>query len=193
MTGEGSVSGWIAQLQEGDADAAQRLWERYFPRLVGLARKKLQGSARRAADEEDVALSAFHSFCTSAERGRFPKLGDRDGLWRLLVTITARKAAHLLRDEHRLKRSGKTPPGGDEGELDQIVGREPTPEFAAQVAEEFQRLLDGLDDEELEKVALRKMEGFSIEEIAAQLGYAPRSIKRKLQLIRSLWEKEVAP
>src|SRR3984893_18595241 len=98
---DGSVTRWIGALQAGDHAAAQQLWERYFRRLVGLARKKLQGASRRAADEEDVALSAFNSFFRCAEQGRFPNLVDRDSLWRLLVVLTARKAAHLVRDESR--------------------------------------------------------------------------------------------
>src|SRR5947208_10734343 len=104
MSAEGSVSNWISRLQAGDRAATQQLWERYFQRLVGLARAKLQGAPRRAADEEDVALSAFHSFCRAAEQGRLPRLLDRDNLWRLLVVITSRKASHLVRDERRLKR-----------------------------------------------------------------------------------------
>src|SRR5438874_7802874 len=108
MTSEGSVTGWLGQLQGGDPAAAQRLWERYFQRLVGLARDRLRNAPRRAADEEDVALSAFDSFCRRAEQGRFPQLIDRDGLWRLLVVMTARKAAHLKRDAARQKRGGIT-------------------------------------------------------------------------------------
>ena len=65
MYPEASVTHWINQLKAGDPDAAQKLWERYFRRLVSLARKK-----RRAADEEDVALSAFDSFCRGAEQDR---------------------------------------------------------------------------------------------------------------------------
>src|SRR5829696_1409471 len=106
MAPQGSVTGWLGRLQAGDSAAVQQLWERYFRRLVGLARQRLRGGPRRAADEEDVALSAFESFCRHAERGRFPGLLDRDGLWRLLVVLTTRKAAHLVRDEGRRKRGG---------------------------------------------------------------------------------------
>ena len=117
---------------------------------------------------------------------------DRDSLWQLLVVITARKAAHLRRDEGRLKRGGGAAATGvGEVSLDEVISREPTPEFAAQAAEECRRLLTGLGDPELASVALWRMEGYSVEEIAGRLGYAPRSIKRKLQLIRGLWEKEV--
>src|SRR6266403_2686702 len=77
MRSEASVTRWIDRLKAGDPDAAQKLWERYFRRLVGLARKKLRAAPRRAADEEDVALSAFDSFCRGAGQDRFPQLHDR--------------------------------------------------------------------------------------------------------------------
>src|SRR5436305_12655413 len=106
MPAEESVTHWLGLLRGGDAAAAQRLWERYFGRLVGLARTRLQGHPRRAADEEDVALSVFRCLCDGAAQGRFPRLDDRDDLWRLLVTLTERKAINLARDERRLKRGG---------------------------------------------------------------------------------------
>ena len=197
MASEGSVTRWIDQLKAGDPLAAQKLWERYYRRLVGLARKQLRGLRPRGADEEDIALSAFDSFCRGAEAGRFPRLDDRDNLWHLLVILTARKAWHLARDEARQKRSGKgaadTPPSpADESQLDQILSREPTPEFAAQVAEEYQLLLGHLPDRELHTVAVWKMEGYTNEEIAARLDCTVRTVERKLRIIRGLWEKETA-
>src|SRR4051812_46122655 len=110
MSGDHSVTHWLGRLQTGDEQAVRQLWDRYFPRLVALARHKLRAAPRRAADEEDVALSAFDSFCRHAEAGRFPDLFDRDGLWHLLVVLTARKAAHLARDQARKKRGGGRSP-----------------------------------------------------------------------------------
>ena len=194
MASNGSVTRWIGALRAGDHAAAQQLWERYFRRLVGLARKKLEHAPRRAADEEDVALSAFDSFCRNAERGRFPRLADRDSLWRLLVVLTARKAAHLVRDQDRLKRRGAAAAADSEDEwLDEVLSREPDPAFAAQVAEEYQRLLALLGDAGLREVAVGLMEGYKAEEIGARLGYARRSITRKLKIIRELWMYEVPP
>jgi len=40
------------------------------------------------------------------------------------------------------------------------------------------------------RVALAKMEGYTNDEIAAQLECAPRTVERKLRLIRSLREAE---
>jgi DNA-directed RNA polymerase specialized sigma24 family protein len=186
LSPEGSVTRWLGRLRAGDPAAAQPLWERYFHRLVELARARLRGAPRRAADEEDAALSAFDSFLRGAARGRFPRLADRDDLWRLLVVITARKALHLVRDAGRLKRGGGTPGGAED--VEQVAAPEPTPAFAAQVAEECERLLGLLGDGPLRAVALEKMEGYTAEEIAERRGCSPRTVERKLRLIRRLWE-----
>ena len=202
MTLQGSVTGWIGQLKAGDQRAAQELWERYFDRLVRVARKKLGSAPRRAADEEDVVLSAFHTLCRGAERGRFPKLHDRDDLWRLLVVITARKAVDQLRRANRVKHGGGKllgesavqGPGEASSKrfgMDQLIGTEPTPEFAALVAEEYRRLLDCLDDATLRSVALWKMEGYTADEIAKRLGCVTRTAERKLRAIRTIWSKEI--
>ncbi len=194
MSSIGSVSHWIVQLKAGDRDVAQQLWEHYFRRLVGLARSKLVGQPR-ASDEEDVALSAFASFCQGVEAGRFPKLDDRDDLWRLLMVITARKALRTLRDEGRLKRGGGVVVLRDieDGVLEQVIGQEPSPEFAAQAAEEFRRLLAALPDEPLRIIAVWRMEGHTNEEIAGKLACAPRTVERKLQVIRDLWQSGAGP
>jgi RNA polymerase sigma factor (sigma-70 family) len=202
MSSAGSVTTWISQLQAGDRQAAQQLWERYFQHLVKLARRKLKGAPTEAADEEDVVLSTLDSFCRGAKGGRYPQLHDRDDLWQLLVVITERKAIDLVRHERRLKRGGGKvllqgemagTDSSDQQAMARIESLEPSPEFAAQVAEECRRLLDCLEDPELEAVALWKMEGFTNDEIAAQLGCVRRTVDRRLALIRRIWQKEVAP
>ena len=55
MAGENSVSRWLDGLREGNDADVQRLWDRYFQRLVNLASARLPGHARRVTDEEDVA------------------------------------------------------------------------------------------------------------------------------------------
>ena len=190
----GSVTAWIGQLQAGDSCAAQQLWERYFRQLVELARKRFQGVLGPVADEEDVALSAFASFCRGAIAGRFPQLSDRTDLWRLLVVLTARKACHLHRDAQRQKRGGKPASApGPELELEEIVGREPTPEFAAEVAEEYERRLESLGDAELRSIAVWKMEGHTNAEIAAKLGCVSVTVERRLRLIRRIWQQADRP
>ncbi|HEV3120656.1 MAG TPA: ECF-type sigma factor [Isosphaeraceae bacterium] len=197
---KGSISHWIDDLQAGAEinQAAQGLWERYFDKLVNLARGKLR-AARGPADEEDVALSAFESFCAAAAARRFPQLGGREDLWRLLVTITVRKANAQRLKELRQKRgggrvlgegalAGQDSQGG--GGLDQVAGNEPTPEFAALVADELAALLGMLRDDTLRQVALLRMEGHSNEQVASKLGCSLRSVERKLDLVRKSWQRE---
>jgi DNA-directed RNA polymerase specialized sigma24 family protein len=202
MSDPESVTQWIARLKAGSPDAARALWERYFQRLVQRAQRKLAAVPRRAADEEDVVLSAFDSFCRAAAKGRFPRLDDRDDLWQLLLVLTDRKAHDLAQHERRQKRGGgkvldEAALRGD-GELAaaplaQLVGQEPDPEFAALVGEEYRRLLAALGDAELQRLAVCKMQGYTVEEIAAQLGLVPRTVQRRLRLIRQIWQREVQP
>jgi DNA-directed RNA polymerase specialized sigma24 family protein len=196
---DASVSHWLDGLRAGDDADIGRLWERYFLRLVGLARTKLPSRTRREFDEEDVALSAFHSFCERAGRGEFPQVIDRNDLWRLLSTITARKVTSSIRHRTRLKRGGGRVLGesalieGDDGNepgVSQFLSREPNPEDAAAFTEDYERLFERLSNPVLKEVALRRLEGSSSEEIAAAMGVSARTVDRKLQLIRALWEEE---
>jgi DNA-directed RNA polymerase specialized sigma24 family protein len=192
----GSVTALLARLKNGDHEAARLLWQRYYPRLVALARQKLHRAPRRVADEEDAALGAFDSFCRRAEQGQFPDLKDRDGLWALLVVLTARKAADLLRHQHREKRGGGLvrgdsallPAGGDGGPsgLDDLPGDDPTPLEAALLADEVEGLLARLRDPVLRQVAVWKLEGYANAEIAARLGCSAPTVERRLAIIRHL-------
>jgi RNA polymerase sigma factor (sigma-70 family) len=200
MSSEGSVTRWVTALKNGDLAVAQPLWERYHRQLIALARQKLQGARRLEADEDDVVQNAFHSFFRGVARGRFPQLNDRDNLWRILVVITARKALDQLAREHSKRQRGGTSyaqprislaeSDSDEQIVEQIIGAEPSPQFAAQVAEEYQALLDLLGDESLRRVAVWKMEGLTNDEIAERLDCSRRTVARKLETIRIIWSPE---
>ena len=143
-------------------------------------------------------MSAIHCLCRGAVAGRFPQLADRDNLWRLLATIAAQKAIDLQRRETREKRGG----GKTRGEVElaagdneaslvaQVVGREPSPEFAAQLDEEYRRQLDRLEDDGLRQIAVWKMEGYENDEIARRLGCGVRTVERKLGVIRAIWQAD---
>jgi RNA polymerase sigma factor (sigma-70 family) len=188
------VTRWIAALKQGDQSAARGLWEAYFRRLVGLARARLHDAPRRIADQEDVALSAFDSFCRGARMGRFPRLDDRHDLWQILVLITVRKAINLRNYEARRSRGmGRIQSLTDltPDALLAIGGDEPTPELAAQLAEEFRRLIEQLGDSTLESVATLKLEGYTNAQIAARLGCVISTVERKLARIRGKWAGEM--
>ncbi|WP_165226708.1 ECF-type sigma factor [Aquisphaera insulae] len=195
MSNPSPVRMWVSQLRDGDPGAAQQLWNTYFLRMVGVARGKLSGVSGRMADEEDVALSAFKSFCRGTRDGRFAQLLEVEDPWPLLMALTKHKAVDLVRHERRVKRGGvgqvPTAEDGDaaveEARLSQIAGHEPDPHELLQVTEACQSLLDRLSDTILRAIALWRLEGFTTEEIAGKLGFTPRTIERKLQIIRRLW------
>jgi DNA-directed RNA polymerase specialized sigma24 family protein len=201
MTDDDSSGDWMRRLKAGDQQAAQELWNRYFAQLVVLARKKLRFVPTALADEEDVALSALDSFCRGAREGRFPDLQDQNNLWALLVVITARKACDLIQHERRQKRGSEVhleslniaEDSTQSSLLSELITREPSPEFAAQIAEEYQLLLDKLPDPELRRVVLLKMEGYTNDEIAGKLGCVRRTVDRRLWVIRSLWSHADQP
>jgi RNA polymerase sigma factor (sigma-70 family) len=188
------ITVWITGLKSGDAEAAEGLWNQYFRRMVALARHKLAGSPMGSSDEEDVALSAFDSLCRGAAQGRFPKLTDRHSLWPLVALITTRKAYDAANRERRQKRGGgwvkaETELAGADGRpfaLDDVLAREPTPEAAAAMNEQCRRLLEQLAPPD-RQVVLYKLEGYTNSEIARLLQVTPRTVERKLDLVRRTW------
>lgn len=196
----GSVTLMIHQLRSDDPrqrDAAARVvWERYFHQLLGLARRQLGTHVRPRVDEDDVLQSVYQSVCRRQARGEFELFG-RDDLWKLLVTVTLRKARNAGRWHTREKRDVRREAHDECGShstpmLDAAPGFEPTADEAVALAEAFQQRLEMLQDDTLRVIALKKLEGFTNKEIAVGLGCAERSVERKLNLIRQYWEREDA-
>jgi DNA-directed RNA polymerase specialized sigma24 family protein len=204
-TGGSSITRCLEDLRGGDGVAAQPLWDRYYERLARRARSRLFEArcSRAVQDEEDLALSAFDSFCEGLRHGRFPQLEDRDGLWRLLVRITANKAIDRHRGEMRQKRGeGKVAGEADlaagqsddeRNPLDRIIGKEPSPEFTAMAAEKYRKRVESLGDDTLRRIAERKLEGYTSQEIADRLSCALRTVTLKLELIRKTWASSPGP
>ena len=203
----GSITRWLGGLRAGDERALEPLWDRYYATLVERARAKLAAlrSATAVNDEEDLALSAFQSLYDGVRAGRFPRLEDRDDLWRLLIHLTACKAIDRHRAESRQKRGrgrvfnetdiygGRLREEEDANPLDRIIGTEPSPEFAARVAEEYTRRLDTLGDVSLRTIAEMKLACYSNDEIRQRLGCSLRTVTLKLELIRKKWQMSVDP
>lgn len=206
MSTQGSVTLLLKAVERGDELAAQRLWERYYAQLLRIARAKMTGVASRAFDEQDVVLNAFEACYRGLQVGRYPNINDRHDLWRLLISLTSRKTIDGIRREQRQKRGGGQVlleadmgrPGHDsnDGRLADFEGAEPTPEFAAMLAEDLKLRLDSLPSDVLREICLWKIEGFTNEEIAAKLKCTTRTVERKLELIRKQWteaEADVGP
>lgn len=193
MSDQGSITRLIGGLRTGDSEAESGVWERFYTRLLSIARQKLRNSNRRIADEEDIVVDAFDSFFRGARNGRFPKLDDRDDLWEVLFLLTCRKSTNQILFDCRKKRgNGKVKNqssignGGGAG-IDDALCEEPSPEFAAELTEQFAIRLKTLGDPLLERIALMKLEGYTNKEIADRIDRQERTVQRKLRTIRAIW------
>ncbi len=188
----GSVTLFFSQLRAGNPAAADALWQRFFPRLVALARKTLAGRPQRVADADDAAQSAFASFCDRVRGGEI-HINDRSDLWNLLGVITVRKARRQVRREQAAKRGGGvvvgeetlTRPDGSPLPLDEAAATASAAEFDVH-CEELLNLLDP----ELRQFAVLRLLGYRNREIAQMHGCTERKVERKLNLIRLRWETE---
>jgi len=194
----GSVTHWLTLLQAGDPSAAGFLWDRYFAQVLQLAHHQLLGLRDRSRDAEDVALSTLNALCHAARQGRLANLHDRHDLWRLLVTCALNRVRNLRLYENRLKRGGSLAAETVSLHDPQVTGTvtpEPSPEEAAQLADDLRHLMDRLDVEDpthrLREVALLKLEGYTVEEIARRQKCARKTIALRLSVIRGLWRREL--
>lgn len=189
----GSITQAFQQMRAGDALAIRELFERFFPRLVGLARKSLAGRPQRVADADDAAQSAFASFCQRAGGGQFGDLLKRDDLWNLLGTITVRKSLQQARREGAAKRGGGQLVGedalrdasGQPARLEDLAVQLPAQDFDLACEEMLAQL-----DDEMRRIALLRLMGYSNLEIAEQQGCTERKVERKLHLVRVKWENQ---
>lgn len=190
------VSLWIEQLASADRDAASRLWAHFCQRLMVFARSKMSPSTRRIYDEEDAAVSAFRSLCRGIEAQRFPDVGDRGNLWALLVVITSRKIANQFRYEHQQRRNAnqtlgeamlQPSDGSAVNLLQSLPSHEPTPAFAAEVADMSEYLMAQLPEPDLKQIVRLKLEGHTNEDIAELMKVTRRTVQRKLERIRRIW------
>jgi RNA polymerase sigma factor (sigma-70 family) len=195
MSEEIDVTVWLNEIVSQPERATEQLWEAYYSQLVVHARKKLRNARKREFDEEDVASSAFQDFFEGAKKQRYPNLKDREGLIKLLLDITSKKANQQIRNALAQKRGGGEVRGESvfaksteesSGKLDGVV---PTEAFGELFAEELLQKLDSLKDSNLRLIAIRKVEGYTNQEIADELGCAERTVIRKIGVIRSHWQE----
>lgn len=184
MNTDDSVNQMLNEVRNGDNDAINAIWDRCFPDLVRQAGRKLARKGVKIVDAEDVAISVFESFCRAAQNGRFPDLDDKNGLWRLLSTMTRRKVIDWMR-----KQTSRPLPV-ESVQLEAISQSTDDPGIELMIAEETTRLISLLPDK-YRPVAYKKLEGCSNREIARSLEISEPTVERHLRFIRNVWAKEL--
>jgi RNA polymerase sigma-70 factor, ECF subfamily len=188
-----SFAEFLARLQSGDDAAAHELFRRFAHQLIALARRRIDAGLRHKVDPEDVVQSAYKSFFARYGEGNL-EVGDWSGLWGLLTVITVRKCCERVA-YHRaqcrdVEREASAAPDADPGvPLLETFGREPTPLEAAVLSETVDQLLTGLDEDERPILEL-SLQGYTTQEISAQLGQPERTVRRLRERVRKRLERE---
>jgi RNA polymerase sigma-70 factor (ECF subfamily) len=181
-----------APREAGSDDASRELFERFSRRLIGLARHHLDARLQHKVDPEDVVQSVYKSFFLRYGDGALAAEGW-EGLWGLLTLITLRKCADRARyhqaDRRDMAREQASRGGDVQPSWETAVGREPTPDQAAALAETVELLLGKLDRDERAMIEL-SLQGFSTQEISEQTGRAERSVRRVRERVRKHLERQ---
>ena len=177
--------------RQGDQDAARAIVDRYVDRLVTLARRRLSQRLASRVDAEDIVQSAFRSFFARAKEGRFV-FAEQDDLCKLLVRITLHKTLRQVAFHKAAKRdpSAET----DQGEHHQeqllaLLDGEPTAEAEVAFLDQLEHFFSQLRPQERQILELR-VQGHSNDEIAQKLGIYDRKIRRVIEHVRAVAEKE---
>jgi RNA polymerase sigma factor (sigma-70 family) len=180
----------LVRCRDGDEQAAEQLFERYFERLALLARSRLSPRLAARTDPEDVVLSAYRSFFIGVRAGRFSLKRSGD-LWRLLVAITMHKLYRQAKHHSAEKRSVYAEQLWQPAEDNSIPrNREPTPEEAVALADELEAAMSQLDAVSRRVLELR-LQGEPLSTIAAETGRSERTIRRLLSSIRDALAKRL--
>ncbi len=185
---EESSAELVERWRRGEQAAAAELFRRYADRLIALARSRLSGRLANRVDPEDVVQSVYRSFFSNVLDNRYEV--DRGGdLWRLLVTM----ALHKLNDQVKRNRRGKRTVdreqsfAGDDGPPDQFLAREPSPVEAVALTDELESFMQTLEPPERRVLELR-LQGYNLEEIAAEIHRSLRTTCRVLERIKQKLE-----
>lgn len=180
-------AGLIAGLRAGDRDAAREFCDRYAAPLLRIAAKHLPERLLRRVGPEDVVQSACRTFLRRAEIGEF-HLADSEALWQLMCAITLTKVREQTRFHLRKKRGldqeADPSPTASGGPGFDAAAPEPTPAEAVEFADQFEKLLAGLDEEERRVVDL-KLQEHTNEQIAESLGCSERTVRRILKRVQA--------
>jgi RNA polymerase sigma factor (sigma-70 family) len=186
----------LRRIQSQDSAAAYELFHRYVDRLLALVRVRLCTKLVRRIDPEDVVQSAYRSFFSGAEDGRF-ELQNSGDLWRLLAAITLNKL-HRQVDHHQ---AGRRTIAAEQSVLStdsclqsvsfDALANEPSPEQAAILIDEVQFLMTDLNDDQREMLEMR-LQGFALSEIAERKDCSERTVRRMLEKVKSRLEQRLS-
>ena len=193
---QGSVTGWISSIREGDQEVLEAFSKRYFSKIRDLAKSKLSNP-----DSEEVANDVLVALTQSIAGGKYPNLCDRNSLWFLILKITQNRVIAFTRREKAKKRipAESIEPNHSEdlvrvesltdyeAELDNVIASNSTEAAWIEISDCWEELLRCLPDDVCRQIAQLKLQSYSNREIASMMGFTPSRVDRKVRLIQEQW------
>ena len=174
----------------GEAEATERLFFYFAERLSRLAQRYLSPRLAARVDGEEVMQSALKSFLMRASAGNF-RIENSHDMWKLLVTITVRKAREQVRhhtaERRDIQREAAQPLLGEAAIVDQLT-EEPSLAEAVACAEELDRLVKD-DPPEYARVLELRLADYSIREIAEDLNLTKGTVESILNVFKNRLER----
>jgi len=174
----------LAAYRGGDEAAAQVLFERYYVRLVRLARERSGALLRGVEESADVAQSVFESVFVRGRASQI-EIGPRDSLWPLLVTITVNKIRNRVKYWTRQQRDRRreVPLEGNDP-----LESGPLPEDATRLNELVEQLLEAFSPRR-RTIVEHLLQNVPIVEIARRVGTCERTVYKTRQAAMRILEE----
>ncbi len=207
------TTGVPLRLEPGERRVIEELWLCHREVMIARARRVIAGLRidRTQYDADDAVADAFFRICSSASRQKLATIEDRDGILKLLFAILrleildARKRLASFRrggggvsrtahgdEPHETVNSDSAPSRHGyhrrDVELEQLSSAQSSVEVELIEDDCFEVLLKRLDDGRLRAIATMRREGYNLDEIARRLRLAPRTLRRRLTIIRSVFQ-----
>jgi len=196
MLEPGSVTRLLIELHSDDTavrdQAMSDLVTRYAAELLALIAARMTQRLQQRVAPEDILQDVLISFCNRLKR-EGSEFVNRDQFLGLVMRMALNQVCSAARREERQRRDiRREQPMSGPADHPPIDAPDPTvtpPDVVAEVTEEVERLLSLLPPE-CRQVAQLRFEGDTVEEIAVKIDRTTRTVERRLELIRTLWEAE---
>lgn len=171
---------WLESVVQRQDGYESETVARFADRLLRLAQSRMPARLRRRVDPEDIIQSAFRSFFARNEDGQF-EFQEFPDVWKLLAAITFKKVQQSLRFHERQQRDVNR-----EALVDESGGAiTATASSVAVMLDLLETILDRIPEQHREIIRLR-MENYSVEEIAQEVGVSTRTVSRAIALVRKI-------
>ena len=191
----------------GDAMATDYLCEcSCFKDLAKMAQPLIRRFGLQAEiGAEDAANTALYCLCRAVAAGKAPRFEPGGEFGKFARVLLVRVVLHARRQARSIRRGGsardKVPAGGDGGpesgpslhrvrvDLGGIQAGGPAVEDLVDAAIEVEDLTKRLVDPGLKQIAMMRLEGCTIREIAKEISQGHATVSRKILQIQTIWRE----